>query len=540
MNEKPGRKHCRRYAQLKATRSNFESNWQESLDYGMPRKADITRFQVPGLKRGQTLFDTTAEDCVDKLSGALHSMLTNPVAPFFALTSGDDALDAEDDVREWLEDSAKRMHNVLVNSNFQTEVHETYVDLITIGTACLYMEEDKQNVIRFSARFMGEIYVSENAYGFIDTVYRHYKPKFSQAAEEFPDVPEFQKMAMERPDDRTEILHCVFPRKSTVYGKSDSTNMPWASEYVWVEKEKIISVGGYNIFPYAVPRWTKATGEDYGRSPLMKALPEVKMLNTMRETYIEALQLAARPPWIADDDGVLLPLDMTPDGMNYRRAGSDAKVEALQSRSDLVATAEAVKESRLIIRQCFYIDQLNLWQGGPQMTAAEVLQRTEESMRLIGPVLGRQHKEFLRPLVDRTFDIMWRRKMFLPPPTALSGKVIGVHYTSIIAKAQKVQEGQNLMRAMQMAAPIFQADPRTMQNVNGDEFVRFCFALYSSPAKVLNDRRVVASQRQQMEQAQKQAAAQDALNKGSETVKNLAPAMAMGGGNQSGEGRAAG
>lgn len=541
---KPGskasiKKHCKRYLQLKSGRSNFESNWQEKLDFCQPRKADVTRFKVPGIKRGETLYDTAGEDCSNKLSGALHSMLTNPVAPFFGLTTGDEALDAEDDVREWLEDSTKRMHSVFMNSNFQTEVHEIYIDLVTIGTACLYMEEDKQNVIRFSARFMGEIYVAENAYGFIDTVYRCYKPKYSQAAEEFPLNAELQKRAMERPDELTEILHCVYPRNSVVYGKSDKGNLPWASEYIWIEKEVLLSESGYNVFPYAVPRWTKATGEDYGRAPADTALPEIKMLNAMRKTYIEALQLAARPPWIADDDGVLLPLDMTPDGMNYRRAGSDAKIEALQSKSELVVTSQAITESRQIIRQCFYIDQLQLWQGGPQMTAAEVLQRTEESMRLIGPVLGRQHKEFLRPVVDRTFDIMWRKRMFLDPPAALRNKTIGVHYTSIIAKAQKVTEGQNIQRALQMSAPIFQADPKTMQNINGDELVRFNFALFGAPARVLFDRGAVKKQRADLAAAQAAAAQQEAAAQGSENVKNLTGAMALAGAGATG-GRAAG
>ncbi len=66
--------------------------------------------------------------------------------------------------------------------------------------------------------------------------------------------------------------------------------MPYASDYVWKEKEVLLSEGGYRTFPYAVPRWSKATGEEYGRSLGMKMLPEIKMIQGMRQEYISALQ----------------------------------------------------------------------------------------------------------------------------------------------------------------------------------------------------------------------------------------------------------
>jgi hypothetical protein len=39
------------------------------------------------------------------------------------------------------------------------------------------------------------------------------------------------------------------------------------------------------------------------------------------------------------------------------------------------------------------------------MTATEVIQRNEEKMRLLGPVLGRLQSELLKPLIDRVFNI---------------------------------------------------------------------------------------------------------------------------------------
>ena len=518
------RSHIKRFEQLRTNRSTWEDTWQQTLDHVVPRKADITRFQTPGSQRGTELFDGTAEHSNEVLAGALHSMLTNPSSQWFELTTGDSSLDSEDDVREFLDESAKRMHNVLNNSNFQTEVHEIYIDLGSIGTACLFMEEDAEKVIRFSARFMGEIYVSENRFGFIDTVYRHFKYTYRQAAQEWPDDADIAKKAKECPDEMVEILHCVYPRAEANYRKKNAGNMPWASEYIWKEKCRKLSEGGYRVFPYAVPRWTKVTGETYGRSPSMKALPDIKMLQEIMSTYLEALQKAVDPPMIADDDGVLMPLDTTPGGLNYKRAGSNAEVKPLGNGTEFPLAREELKELRERIRAHYYIDQLQLSQG-PQMTATEVLQRTEEKMRLIGPVLGRQESEFLRPLIDRLFDIMWRKKLLPEAPAALRGKKIDVKYTSIVAKSQRVQEGQNMLRAFQLAGAFGQIDPSIYQNINGDEWLRFAFSLHGAPSRVLNKERDVKKKREEIAAAKAQEQKMMQLSQMSENARNMAPAV---------------
>src|SRR5690606_16438334 len=91
-------------------------------------------------------------------------------------------------------------------------------------------------------------------------------------------------------------------------------------------------------------------------------------------------------------------------------------------------------------------------QQGPQMTATEVMQRTEEKLRLMGPMLGRQQSEFLRPLLDRVFNIMLRRNLFGEIPQVLSEAKVEFQYTSAVAKAQKISEGNNIMRFMQTSA----------------------------------------------------------------------------------------
>jgi hypothetical protein len=100
-------------------------------------------------------------------------MLTNPELRFFELLFGDPKLDDLPQVKQWCEECADRMYQVLNTSNFQTEIYETYVDVSAAGTSVLYMEEDDDCVVHFSARALKEVRIDENHLGKVDTVARH-------------------------------------------------------------------------------------------------------------------------------------------------------------------------------------------------------------------------------------------------------------------------------------------------------------------------------------------------------------------------------
>jgi hypothetical protein len=239
----------------------------------------------------------------------------------------------------------------------------------------------------------------------------------------------------------------------------------------------------------------------------MKALPDIKMLNKMMQTMIRAAQKAADPPMMVPDNGFLLPLKMTPGGTNIYRAGSKDKIEYLQSAARMEINHEMVEQARMRIRQAFFIDQLQL-QDGPQMTATEVMQRTEEKLRTMGPILGRLNTELLRPIVDRVFDIMLRRGLFAPMPEALKGKNLDIVYVSQISKAQRASEADTLTRVIQSVAPVAQMAPQMFDNLNSDMVLRYHAHIFGLAEDMLNDPEEVSKVREaraQQEQAMVQA-----------------------------------
>lgn len=520
--------HIKRFEKLESDRRIWESHWQECMDFIQPRKNDVTSTRQPGDKRNTNLFDTTAIQSNQLLSAALHGMLTNPTTNFFELIFGDPKLDDDESVKAWLQVCGHRMFTVLNNSNFQTEVHEIYQDLGAIGTACMFIAEHPEKIVHFNARAMKEIYIDENNLGLIDTVYRKFSWKARQIVQEFGEAncPEEVMKAYRNGDDQTFcIIHCVYVDKDESAGPVRAKVFPIRSLYILKEEIEALSDKGFKEFPYAVPRWTKTSGEIYGRGPGMEMLPDIKMLNSMMETVIRGAQKTVDPPLTVDDDGVIGRVRLTPGGLTVKRAGSDP-IKPLITDARIDFGIQMVDGIRNQVRRGFFVDQLQLQQG-PQMTATEVSQRAEESLRLMGPVVGRQNFEFLRPIIERVFGIMARRGLFPPAPSQIQGKSFDVRYSSLIARAQRMNEGNTLMRAISVAAPIVQSDPKALDNLNSDEAVKYVFDVYGVPAKLLRNDRDIQKLRDSRAQAQQIAAQQQMEAHQAEVAGKVLPGAAQ-------------
>lgn len=511
-------------------RSNWTSYWTEIAKFVQPTKNDPYGFRAKGDKRGDELLDSTAIHSNELLASALHSMLTNPSTPWFGITTGIEEIDGNDDARMWLSNSVRTMHNVLNNSNFQTEIHELYLDQGSFGTGSILIEEDDETVVRFQARSLFELFVLENNKGIIDTVFREFKMNYKQLVDAFGEewIPENEEESYKQDMYGKEytIVHAILPRKDGYsYEKAQLPQQYlYASCYILKDKNILLQEGGFSEFPYAIPRWTKIAGEVYGRSPAMKALPDIKMLNKMMEVTIKAAQLQVAPPLAVPDDGFILPVKLQPFGITYYRSGTQDEIKPLFQNMRLDLSENLINTVRSKIQQAFFIDQLQL-RDGPQMTATEVNQRTEQQLRLLGPILGRQHNELLKPLIERVFAICMRKKLFGPLPSVLSKRQISFIYSSQIAKVQRTQEVAVINQMIGSIAPIIQSQPDTLDYLDGDKIIKYASSAYMLPAELIRKKTDVENMRKAKQQAMQQRAKEEQEARQAKTVKDITPMM---------------
>jgi len=512
-----------RFDRLKTGRQNWETHWQEVADYMQPRKADVTRTRSKGDKRTELIFDSSPIQAVELLAASLHGMLTNPSTPWFSLRYKDEGLDSDDEAKLWLEGVTDTMYTAFNRSNFQQEIFELYHDLITFGTAAMFIEEDQNDLLKFSTRHINEIYITENDKGRIDTVYRKFKITLRAAAQQFGNnLSEEARNKVEKdPFDEIDILHAVYPRQDFNPNKKDKQNMEFESVYVEYKNGNELSVGGFVEFPFVVPRYLKASHEIYGRSPAMTALPDVKMLNEMSKTTIKAAQKQVDPPLLVPDDGFLLPVRTVPGGLNFYRSGTRDRIEPLNIGANNPLGLNMEEQRRTAIRNVFYVDQL-LLQQGPQMTATEVIQRNEEKMRLLGPVLGRLQSELLKPMIDRCFAILLRNNQFAQAPEFLSGQDIEIEYVSPLAKAQKGTELSSITRAIEILGSLANVAP-VFDYINFDALVKHVADLVGVPQKVLKLQSQVNAEREQAAQQQQEMAQMQQLQQVAKAGGDIAP-----------------
>jgi hypothetical protein len=471
----------------------------------------------------ELIFDSSPLQALELLAASLHGMLTNPSTPWFTLRFKQAEADSDEEAKIWLEAATEVMYTAFNRSNFQQEIFELYHDLITFGTAAMFVEEDKDDLIKFSTRHIDEVYIAENDKGRIDTIYRKFKLSARAIVQKFGESVSQDILTLEKKDpyQEIEIIHAVYPRSDFDPKKKDKQNMPFESVYMEYKNKNELSVSGFKEFPFVVPRYLKASHEIYGRSPAMTALPDVKMLNEMSKTTIKAAQKQVDPPLLVPDDGFLLPVRTVPGGLNFYRSGTRDRIEPLNIGANNPLGLNMEEQRRDAIRAVFYVNQL-MMQDGPQMTATEVVQRNEEKMRLLGPVLGRLQSELLKPLIDRVFNILLRNNQLPPAPESLSGAEIDIEYVSPLAKAQKSTELQSIMRAIEILGSLANVAP-VFDYVNFDNLVKHVADIVGMPQKLLKSQSQVNSEREQKQQQQQEQMQMQQVQQMAQAGGDIAP-----------------
>lgn len=543
----------RRHQDLKAQRAPYEPGWQEIAEYATPHRADIQRQRTPGDKLTQKIFDSTAVRALPQLAAHLNATLTPSTQPWLSFSLRDQALNDDKTVRDWLEDCARRMHLALRQSKFNVAVHEMYLDLVGPSAVGNLLVEEKDppasgvfGGFRFSAHAPEEYCIAEDVNGQVDTVYRTLKLTARQLIQKWGEKvgEKVKEKHKQKPDTMFEVVHAVQPRADLQYAndgtrKRGAKNMPTASCYVLIEGEggktgRLLEEGGYEEFPYMVPRWLKASGQVYGFGPSHLAIPDVRTMNAAKEFLLKAAPLAIFPPTIERDDAVLGDPDLTPAGRNVVGGTGPLADQLAFMQTGMKVDVGQIVFGDLIqsIRETYYVPQLEL-QDGPQMTATEVQVRYELMMRYLGAVLERLTAEFLNPLVERCFAMMARARAFLPMPEALleafGDADLDIEYEGPLARAQRTVELTAQDRVTGWVLTTAQGkqqfpDP-LWDNLNLDKMLRDRVSITGMPSDALVSEQDVEAMRQERADAAKKREEVATMMEGAKALGGAAPML---------------
>lgn len=472
----------KRYRAALERRTPWEGTWRDCFANALPQREGSVGPTTPGAIKTTTLYDGTAPDAVEQLAASLLAELTPPWTRWFSFEPGPELQDLEDDERDdvmmSLEDSAERIRNHFERSNFAVEIHQAYLDLVTAGTACLLFEEaplGDASAFRFSAVPLGHVAFEEGADGRLETTFRHSHLSPAQFRQRFSNPMPADVNGGNDQDRRISLIEAVTREQDGRYRYRVFTGDDEQKIAEGVLKRSLID-GWFDHAPFINFRWMKVPGEVYGRSPVMKALPDIKTANKVVELVLKNASISVTGIWQADDDGVLNPatVELVPGTIIPKAVGSSG-LTPLEAPGRFDVSEIVLDNLRGRIRSALMADDLGPLDK-PGMTATEVVERAAATARRLGATFGRLQAELLIPLLERAIAILVRRGEIASE--VLDRNLVEITWQAPMARAQARSEARDVMLWIDSLANL---GPEALATVDTAEAARWLAASFGVP-----------------------------------------------------------
>ena len=498
-----------KYERAKTKRAHFEPLYDECYEYALPmRKGFYT--EALGQRRDDKIFDETAVVGVQEFASRLQSGLVPNFARWADFISGSEIPPEQvDEVDNQLDQVTNYVFEVLQASNFGQEVHESFMDL-AVGTGVLLVEEgDAINPVRFNAIPLPSVVLDTGADDSIDHVYRErtIKHKDILVAYEKAVLSEKHVRAMQtQPDAECRIVEIICRN----YEKRNEERYDFY--VIDAEHEEVIyyeQFKGSGSNPFICFRWSKASGEVYGRGPLVNALSAIKTTNLTIELVLENAQMAISGIYQMDDDGVMNTdtINLVPGTIIPKAMGS-AGLQPIRAAGDFNVANLILNDMRNNIKRALYNDML----GDPNKTpasATEVAERMADLSRRIGSAFGRLQAEMVQPILQRVVHIL-KKQGRIEVPT-LNGREVKVRSVSPLAQAQANQDITSVSRYLQMVGGTFGPEVLNLL-IKSEDVAVYLAKKFGVPDSLVRDgveREALVQAAQKYQQAQQQGEVPD-------------------------------
>jgi len=526
-----------KYSEMDSRRSQWKSQWEDirNLVRVHSRNFYADNRYNKGERKTDNIYDGTAPWALEQLAAALHNYLTSPTSRWFNLAVSDD-LPVDHDELTWLEFVSDLLYKEYARpqTNHAAQLHELFLDIPSLGTAVLYQAYNRRGRhLTFRAFPLADCKIEENTDGMVDTVYRDILWRSRQVLQNWDEKQLPDKLLKSITGDKKlskehKIIHMVFPRSDRDASKFSKTNKPWASLWLAHDTKEIIDEGGFDSFPYHVPRWSKLSGEVYGRSPAMTCLPDIKMLNQMSKTIIKGAQKVVDPPLMVPDDGFLMPLKTNPGSLLMYEPGTEAVIP-LETKGKIHIGHEMEDRRKDQIVKAFFVDWIIRSKKRERQTTTEILDDRNEMLRQMAPMLGRLQTELLGPMLSRSLRLLAMMNRIPPMPPSLENRGISVEYVSPAARAQKMEKGVTIQGFIEAMTVLSQIDKNALDVLDVDQAAAEIAKLNDVPRKIIRSPEDIEKVRQLRKEEEDTERETMLAKEGAGAIKDLAAANQMGG-----------
>ena len=489
----------KRYKEADNLKAQWKDKFEEAYEYCLPQRESFYD-ESAGQKRTDKIFDETAVVGIQEFASRLQAGIVPTFARWANFEAGSEIPEGNiEEVNQQLDNITQYIFEIIGNSNFNSEVHEAFMDL-AVGTGIIAVEEgDAINPVNFSAIPLPHVCLSNGPTNKIDSVYRKRSCKLNEIKVMYPKA-EIPSEVMESMDENKK---CTII--DGVYQVYDEPNVEKYKHCVILLDKKIIifeeEFSGVGSNPYVCFRWNKASGEVYGRGPIFNAMSAIKTTNLTIQLILENAQMAISGIYQVEDDGIVNPdnIQLVP-GSLIPIAPNSKGLQPINSAGRFDVAQLVLEDMRANIKKALYMETLGRPEGTP-MTATEVAERMADLSRQIGSSFGRLQAEFVIPLLRRVIRVLKEQgRIDLP---IINGREVKVQAISPLARSQYQQDISDINRFHEIIGTTF--GPQMLNLiVNQDAVARHIGKLMNIPEKLLRDEQEQAQLAQQMQQMAQQ------------------------------------
>ena len=458
----------KRFDLAKKRKTQWQELYEEALEYAAPHRETFTSdLDTPGQdKMGRGLvFDSTALDSMQKFASNLQSSLVPPFKDWIRLKPGS-AVAEEEGLEEILKEVTKVFFSHIHNSNFDTQIAESFLDLAVGTGALLLLKGTVDQPFQFVNVPLSQLFLEEGPNGIINTSFRQSKIQIRNIEKTWLDA-EIPEKLLEKtnrdPNVEIKILEATIADKITMFNsETNRDELIDGFKYIVIdiETKSVLVEREQRSSPWLVFRWSTIPGEIYGRGVLLFALPDIKTLNKTKELLLQSASIAIFGMYTVEDDGIinmenieLGPGAMIPVDSNGRQ-GRGPSIQPLIASGSPDLGQIIIQDLKQNIKSIMFADPLGPVDL-PVKSATEISLRQQELAKRIGSAFGKLQFELLTPLVNRGLDILDELGLINLGPFRVDGNIIAIEHVSPLAMAQEEEEFVNMVRLAELVSSLY-------------------------------------------------------------------------------------
>ena len=502
---------------------------------------DSQRFDDRGEARGKQAYSGVPNSALSVWVDGMQGHLVSQSLKWFKNITSSPALNRVDEVQKYLQEYDEAMYGEYNRSNFYAILGEWFRDAGSIGTATLYTEEDiGRGVAVHIPIHPREVFISEDRYGNVDTVFRKFFLTAKQAVQKF-GTEKLSKDIIDnsekQPEKKHQFIHAVFPNTDRMFGSLLSIHKPVASVYMQekgnLPDDDIVKQSGFDMNPYAVWRFRKNSDEIYGYSPAADAMVEIKKAHQMSKTLLKAAHIAASPAYNIPEH-MRGNTRIEPDGHNYFEKGGD-KISVVQTGINYPIAIDREEKIQRLIEDAYRVEFfLILARAEREMTATEIQARANEKSVLLGPQQDRLYSEGLVPANENVHAIADLAGRLPEPPQILIDAAeeakgrglpqirLNLQLIGPLAQARKNQTDmmpiRNGLNEIAQASAVF---PKVLDRIDPDRLAERILDSTNFPQDVMRSDQELQDLRDQQEAELQQQQQQQQLQAMADSVPKL-------------------